>query len=49
MAISNEHARAYVRTEMLPAKAPPPGEIGARKWVWDIVFGSMATKKGAVT
>ncbi len=41
MATIKDHARHYVRTEMLPEQAPPAGEVGMRKWLWDNVFSSM--------
>jgi general L-amino acid transport system permease protein len=32
----------YVRSEMLPQQAPPSGEVGPRKWIWDNLLSSMA-------
>lgn len=29
---------AYVRSDMLPPKAPPPNQIGAGKWLYDNLF-----------
>jgi len=42
MVTSKDHARHYVRSDMLPPKDPPAGEVGVRKWLWDNVFSSMA-------
>jgi len=42
MATIKDHSRHYVRTQMLPEKEPPAGEVGARKWLWDNVLSSMA-------
>ncbi len=42
MAKNNDHSSHYVRTQMLPPQAPPPGEVGIRKWLWDNIFSSMA-------
>ena len=42
MVKNNNNTESYVRTEMLPAQAPPASEIGPRKWLWDNVFSSMS-------
>ncbi len=42
MATIKNHAEPYVRTQMLSEQAPPAGEIGIRKWLWDNVFSSMS-------
>ncbi len=41
MGLDNSITKPYVRTEMVPQKAPPPGTVGPRKWLWDNVFASM--------
>jgi len=43
MVTNKDHARHYVRSNMLPPKAPPAGEVGARKWLWDNIFSSMSS------
>lgn len=42
MGSSSQISRPYVRTQMLPPQAPPSGEVGVRKWLWDNIFSSMA-------
>ena len=42
MGSSSNVSRPYVRTDMLPQKAPPSGEVGVRKWLWDNILSSMA-------
>ena len=42
MVTNKDHASHYVRTEMLPEKDPPSGEVGVRKWLWDNVFSTMS-------
>ncbi len=41
MGLDNSIAKPYVRTQMLPQKAPPSGEVGPRKWLWDNLLSSM--------
>jgi len=45
MVNNKSNSISYVRTEMLPAQAPPAGEVGMRKWLWENVFSSMSNFK----
>ena len=42
MGLDNSITKPYVRTQMVPQSAPPSGEVGMRKWMWDNVLSSMA-------
>jgi general L-amino acid transport system permease protein len=38
--MADQHAVAFVRTETIPQKAPPPGETGVVKWMKENLFST---------
>ena len=41
MSETHAHSAAFVRTEMLPPAAPPPGETGPLRWIRENLFSSI--------
>ena len=41
MSDTHAHSAAFVRTDMLPPAAPPPGQTGALRWIRENLFSSI--------